>query len=627
MVDMTPCPCGSGLRRLRCCAMDLATLSPAESSAALKPMLEEAEVSLQARDGAAAAAKLMAVLELAPGREDALFALYRLRREEGKLGAAETLLRRLVTINPNNFMPTNELTLLLLGRGALAEAEVHARNAIRIAPRSAQAHNLMGLVMTEANRSLIGEYHYREVLRLLERDDAVTMANLAWNLKTQGRIEEARALYQQSVALNPNVLQTLIGWARTEEADRKFDRALELIDQAQALVERLHREAHEQAQAQALVPSEAPPTPVNPALGLTRATILARQGETEAAIERLRGLGESGTLGPAELSEHGRLLDRVGRYDEAFAKYDAGKKRALELGARKYMEEVAQDMANRLRGFFTERRLSTLPRATLRADMPQPIFIVGFPRSGTTLIEQTLSVHQRIAAGDELPYINDSTFLIPRLLGSPLGYPDALAELWMGDQREGLDLLRDHYLTRARQSGVFREGATWFTDKMPLNETHLGLIHLMFPQAPIIHLHRHPLDVVLSVYSNHLTHGFFCAAELETIAKHYALTMGLVAHYRENIPALRYKAVRYEDVVDRQEREIRGLLEFIGEDFDPACLQFEKNQRYARTASYAQVTEKLYDRSRYRYRHYRTHLEPVLPILAPIIERLGYGVG
>ncbi|OYV54197.1 MAG: hypothetical protein B7Z71_13835, partial [Acidocella sp. 21-58-7] len=83
-----------------------------------------------------------------------------------------------------------------------------------------------------------------------------------------------------------------------------------------------------------------------------------------------------------------------------------------------------------------------------------------------------------------------------------------------------------------RQAGILREGAAWFTDKMPLNETHLGLIHLMFPAAPIIHLLRHPLDVVLSVYSNHLTHGLFCAAELETTAKHYALTADLIAHYR-----------------------------------------------------------------------------------------------
>jgi hypothetical protein len=131
--------------------------------------------------------------------------------------------------------------------------------------------------------------------------------------------------------------------------------------------------------------------------------------------------------------------------------------------------------------------------------------------------------------------------------------------------------------------------------------------------------------VVLSVFSNHLTHGFFCSYELETAARHYALTMDLVAHYRSEM-LLRYLPIRYEDVVDDQETSVRRMLDFIGEPFDPACLKFHENKRYARTASYAQVTEKLYSRSRFRYRNYREELAPVLPILAPVIERLGYRV-
>ncbi len=90
----------------------------------------------------------------------------------------------------------------------------------------------------------------------------------------------------------------------------------------------------------------------------------------------------------------------------------------------------------------------------MRADVPQPIFILGFPRSGTTLVEQTLSAHPRIAAGDELPLINEITGIMPRMLDSPLAYPEALAELWMGDQREGLDNLRDYYLQKVRQLGA-----------------------------------------------------------------------------------------------------------------------------------------------------------------------------
>jgi len=597
MADLTPCPCGSGLRRVRCCALDFATLSPPEATNALAPLLAQAEA---AGDVATAETYVRHLLELAPGREDALLFLCRLCLQQGRAAAAEALLCRVVALNPNNFWATSELTLMLLHKGALAEAEVHARNAIRIAPQNAQAHNLMGLVLTEANRPLIGEFHYRRVLELAEGEEPITLANLAWNLKNQGRIEEARALYQRSMALKPDVLQTVLGYAKMEEADRKFSRALELLDEAERLL------------------------PGNPSVLLTRATVLARLKRTEEALAILHEPADGHVrLGPAEMSEKGRLLDELGRHDEAFACFATGKQRALELGARTYMEDVAADQAARLKGFFTARRLKTLPVAELRPGMPQPVFIVGFPRSGTTLIEQTLTVHPRISAGDELPYINDITQIMPRLLASPLTYPEALAELWMGDQRDGLNELRDYYLNRAAKSGIFKDGADFFTDKMPLNETHLGLIALLFPQSPIIHVIRHPLDVLLSVYSNHLTHGFFCAAELETIARHYNLVVDLVAHYRRNVN-MRYLPVRYEDMVADQEASVRRILEFIGVEFDPRCLSFEQNTRYARTASYAQVTEKLYDRSRYRYRPYLKHLQPVLETLQPAIERLGY---
>ena len=166
-----------------------------------------------------------------------------------------------------------------------------------------------------------------------------------------------------------------------------------------------------------------------------------------------------------------------------------------------------------------------------------------------------MSAHPRISAGDELPIVGELTGLIPRMLNSPLAYPEAFAELWLGDQIEGLDNLRDYYLQRARQLGAIGKGARWFTDKMPLNETHLGLIALIFPKAPIIHLLRHPLDVVLSVFSNHLTHGFYCAYDLDSIARHYVLIADLVEHYRrEMTAALPAGALRGRDRQTRKRR-------------------------------------------------------------------------
>jgi tetratricopeptide (TPR) repeat protein len=600
----TLCRCGSGLRTVRCCGLDVSALPPADSVRHLVPLVERA---IQAqRQGATETAERLCldVLELAPDRPGALSVLYEIRKAEGKHAAAEALIRRIVALDPNNFLATNELALLLLGRGALAEAEVHARNAVRIAPENPQAHNLMGMIMTEAQRPQIGEYHYRRVLEFSGGRDPILLANLAWNLKNQGRMGEARDLYKESVAAAPEIRQTLLGWARLEEADREFDAAAGVLDRMDAL------------------------WPNDPNVMLTRAVLLGRMKRYDDAVTMLDTMASQhseGKLGPNELLEKGRLLDQMGRYDDAFAAFEEGKRLAREMSGNVYLDAVAENGIARQRTFFIAGRLRTLPRAGIRNDVAQPIFVLGFPRSGTTLVEQTLSAHPHIVAGDELPLIHDIANIMPRMLNSPLGYPEALAELWMGDQREGLDNLRDYYLQKVAQMGIITPEAVWFTDKMPLNEAQMGLIALLFPEAPLIHVIRHPLDIMVSAISNHFTHGLFCATALETAATHYVRVMDLVQHYRAEM-ALRYLPVRYEDMVQDQEATVRSMLDFVGESFDPRCLQFHENRRYARTASYAQVTEKLYDRSRFRYRNYRKHLEPVIPILQPVIERLGYTV-
>jgi tetratricopeptide (TPR) repeat protein len=598
------CPCGSGLRPVRCCRLDLSTLGPSEASRHLLPLVDRA-IALHGQGAfAEATAICLEVLELSPGQGGALAVLYQIKKAMGPLSAAEALVRRLVTLQPNNTWATQELALLLFGKGDFAEAEAHARNAVRIAPTDPQSHNLMGMILTEANRPQVGEYHYRRVIELLGERQPILLANLAWNLKNQGKMAEARALYTEAVALDPTILQTLLGWARMEETDREFARANELLDMAERIA------------------------PGNPSILLHRAILHGRVKEYDAALailDQLERQSEGGGLGPNELLEKGRLLDKMGRFAEAFAAFAAGKQKAVELTSNVYLADHARQLADRLRSYFVASRLKIVPRAKPVESGPRPLFIVGFPRSGTTMVEQTLSAHPRISAGDEVTFVNDITNLMPRMLNSPLAYPEALADLWMGDQREGLDNLRDYYLQRARQLGIIEGNATWFTDKMPLNETHLGLIALMFPDAPVIHVLRHPLDIVLSVFSNHLTHGFYCANALETIARHYVLIMDLVEHYRREM-VLKYLPIRYEDIVDDQEGSVRRMLSFVGASFDKRCLRFHENKRYARTASYAQVTEKLYDSSRYRYRHYLKQLQPVIPILEPVIFRLGYEI-
>jgi tetratricopeptide (TPR) repeat protein len=566
------------------------------------PAVNEGKAAFARGDLTLAELRAMQALQQVPDHLEALILLYQCRKRTNQTGPRlEGILRAIVQKNGNLFWATSELAFMLFGRGERVECEMHARNAIRLAPREPQAHGIMGLMLTETNRALAGEYHFRKVIELAGENSRVA-TNLANCLKQQGKVEESEQWYAKAVALGDRNIGALIGWARLEEANRNIPKAWELLKKAEAIA------------------------PQSADLSLTRAVLYGREKKNEEAIAELsrsQAEGQAQQPAPVVLLERGRLYDKMERFEEAWADYTEGNRLCREVQGRVYAEPFAANLVERLKGFFTRSRMSLLPRARVQENGPQPIFIVGYPRSGTTMVEQTLTAHPAVSAGDELVFINDLTRVGPRWLGSPLQYPDALADLWMGDNLLVLDQFRDYYLDRAEQLGIWEKGARFFTDKMPLNETHLGFIHLIFPQAPIIHVRRHPLDVLVSNYANFLTHGFNQAFDVVTIAKHFVLIDGLVEHYREQLD-MKYLDLRYEDLVNDQETNVRSMIEFCGLKFDKKLLSFHENQRYARTASYAQVTEKLYDSSVFRYRHYRKHLDQAVEILKPVIARLGY---
>jgi tetratricopeptide (TPR) repeat protein len=598
------CPCGSGLRAARCCSLNLASTP----RMALEGHLAEQvmRMSRAATDGERKLAEHLAleILEAAPGQRAALGVLYNMCKDDGRLQAAEALVRRVAVFHPNDATSQMVAAQFFLAKNDFARAMPFARMLVRLAPESAPAHALMGRVFNGSNHPKAAEHHLRRAMRLGETEDLELEGGLGIALRGQGRFEEARAIFARVLERGEN-LNALLAWASLEEADRKFDAAAALLDRAAVLA------------------------PTGPRVALGRANLHRRAKSYERALEDLDGLDarfqEVGFSAAASLLDKGQVLDALGRYDEAFEAFVGYKRKMREQTGHVYAADYAQDLVARLKDFFTEGRSKLMPRAEVRSDAAQPIFVVGFPRSGTTLVEQTLASHPDISAGDELQIISAMTERMQPLLGSPGIYPMALSELWLGDRMGLIDTLRDHYLNEAARVGAIIPGKRWFTDKMPLNETHLGLISMLFPQSPVIHLVRHPLDVVLSVFSNGLTHGFNCALDLDTAARHYALIAGLIEHYLTVMP-INYKAVRYEDLVVDQETQVKDLFDFIGAPFDPRVLDFHENARPARTASYAQVTEKLYDRSRYRYRNYLRHLEQVIPILEPAIRSLGYTI-
>ena len=600
-----PCACGSGLRALSCCKMQKARRPTAAAQQHWGPFLSKAQEAYLRKDLDDAKAAVIDILEHFPTFVPALLLLYKIHADQENTSAALALLTRAVKIDPNQIQPTLELTQFLLRKGDRAQAEYHGRNAIRIAPRNARAHLLMGAIFTAINRNRAGEIHFRRALELHNPNENIYM-HLAQNMKNQGRMDESEEYYAKAYKLNPKDPTLLIGWIAMEEARQNLSKAWELLEELESLGQR------------------------KAATALQRAVLLGREKRFSEAIEILDNIEASDEAAETDptanfLLEKGRLYERLERYDDAWSCFEKAKATVHKNERFRYREKQAAKLVGNLKNFFTSGRMELLPRANALSNCPNPIFIVGFPRSGTTMLEQSLSRHSRISAGDELTFIGDLTRFMPRMLGSPMPYPTSLADLWIGDNQAALDDARNWYLNRAEQLGIPESGTAWFTDKMPLNETNMGLISLVFPKSPIVHVLRHPLDVIVSVFSNYLTHGFFCAFQLGTIAKHYVLIFELIQHYRESIQP-NYMAVKYEDIIENQEVKVREILSFIGEDFEKECLDFHKNTRYARTASYRQVTEKMYSTSVGRYTHYLDKLEPILDTVRPAIEQLGYEI-
>jgi Tfp pilus assembly protein PilF len=524
-----------------------------------------------------------------------LQARYAEHRRKGEVAAAADTLKTVLKSDPRADWAYNELIELLYATGRRGDAETLARTALRVNPLNAQAHNLFGTILSQLNDLPSGEWHFRRAIELGGEQPRV-LANLALNLLQQGRTDEAETCFAAATALAPNDFTTLAHWSKLSEVRGDMPRAWQLLERAAAA---------------------APGRDID----LLRAIHLARTGR---ATDALAILDAAPALNGDARLERGRLLDRLGRYDEAWREMVAGKKQlAAESGGLAYNGQAVDVFFARLKQFFVRANLSLLPAAPLRAEVPQPIFIMGFPRSGTTLIEQVLASHSAVRAGGELSFITELRQFSLQQFAGPEPFPENLSRTWTADNRWAATVFRDYYLARAEQYGLLQPGKRFFTDKMPFNEIWLPLVRMAFPHAKIVRVVRHPLDVCVSMLANNMTHGFNCGYRFEDIVHHLLAVSDLDAHYSRELQPGGLE-LRYEQFVADQRSETLRLLGHLGLELEDACLSFHENPRYAPTPSYAQVTEKLNDRSIGRHRHYRLELAPFMPRLAPLVKVQGY---
>ncbi|MGH8196571.1 MAG: tetratricopeptide repeat-containing sulfotransferase family protein [Steroidobacteraceae bacterium] len=509
-------------------------------------------------------------------------------------GAAEVL-TRIIASDRRADWAYNDLITLFAAHGRRAEAEQLARRALMVNPDNYGAHDRLGTLLSEQNDLPAGEWHFRRALELGGQNPA-TLGNLALNLMQQGRTKESEAAFSEADKRAPGTLRILAHWSKLREVQGDLAGAERLLAAAEA----------------ASSPAE---------VNLLRAQYHARAGrdrEALAILEAAPALNGDGQL------ERGRLYERLGRHAEAWRDFVEGKQKlAAEAGGLRYDAAGVAAFYRALKEFFVAANMARLPSAKTRRDVPQPVFIMGAPRSGTTLIEQVLACHPAVTAGGERPWLGELRQVAMRLSADSGPFPACLARSWTADQRHLATVFRDHYLARAEAAGLFATGKDFFTDKMPFNEMYLPLVRMAFPDAKVVLVRRDPRDVAVSMLANHLSHGFNCGYRIEDIVRHLAATAALVAHY-EGEPGAWGLVMRYEDFVAEQEAETRRLLDHLGLPFDAACLRFHESVRYAPTPSYARVAEPLSGRSIGRHRHYVAQLAAHLGELGPALTAGGY---
>ena len=356
---------------------------------------------------------------------------------------------------------------------------------------------------------------------------------------------------------------------------------------------------------------------LNPAIGEAYWSLanLKTYRFTDAEVARMREQ-LAATKGNAEDQAHlafalGKALEDRGAFDEAFQCYDRGNR----------IRKVKHRHDIRINVFDTARQMKTLTAEFFAARQrwgcpaPDPIFIVGLPRSGSTLLEQILASHSQVQGTAELVDV----IQIARRLGQKSrqnpasNYPEVLATLDADRLRE----LGEGYIASTR---VQRNDRPYFIDKMPNNFRHVGLIHLMLPNAKIIDARRHPMACCFSNFKQLFASGQTFTYGLEEIGKYYRDYVFLMDHWDRVLPG-RVLRVEHEELVADTEAQIRRLLDYCGLPFEEQCLRFWETERAVRTPSSEQVRQPIYRSGLEQWRHFEKHLGPLKVALGPVLER------
>jgi len=496
----------------------------------------------------------------------------------GRLDEAMERYRCAVALRPDYVEALVNLGNAQYQAGWLEEAARTLARAAELDPSLAQAHYRLGATLLALERFEDAEACFT---RALEREPGHARARLYVGscIERGGRIDEAMRIYEQVLAEHPDLAEAHFKVGSVLQVRGRFDEAVERLREAVARRPDLG-DAH---------------------LQLVMNRRFRPDADYESGLEAL--LADPSLAEDAAASVHfalARILDARGDHDGAFEHYRAGnaiRARRLPFDADRFLHYLGRLTEVFDRAFFDRRR-------GFGSDSELPVFIVGMPRSGSTLVEQIVASHPRALAGGER---HDMSALAKRgraLVGSDVPFPD-----WVPDLRpDQSSLLASEYLAAVTPADG---DASRATDKLLGNFLRLGLIALLCPRARVIHCRRNPLDTGLSCFTQSFAHGWRFTYDLDRFVVAWREYERLMSHWESVLP-LPMLSVDYEDVVADMEGNARRMIDFLGLEWDPRCLEFHRQQGEVRTASFWQVRQPLYATSVGRWRHYEKHLGPLL---------------
>ena len=570
--------------------------------------LEMEQVDLAERSAEAA-------LALAPNHPRALNLAGTLHAREKRQDAAGDAFRRALAADPNSDDARHNLANSLL-QGGDGEAALETVAPLLGRRDPAKRHRLLhGQILLALKRYGEASEVVRELRAQFGKDEEVMLLEMSlYELSTDyfGVVDVAGELLERDPN-NARVWNSLgSAYFQLDSVDKAaecYGKAVEIApDHAEyrnnrglAYSSRGHKAEAEQCYRKAIE--------LNPGYAEAYRNLVAMRKFSsldDADAQAIEGLWQAGDLDDFTRTKLafalGKVYDDVGEYERAFAVYAVGNRLKFAESSLNFDRYFAH--IDGVPEVFT-----APPQQCSRAvATPSPIFIVGMPRSGTTLVEQIISRHPAVSGCGELPCIEKAIARLEKRADPMRVYPRDFLQI----DGETLSGETRHYLSWVERLHDMR--TDFFTDKMPFNFVHLWLIKALFPQARIVHCHRHPLDVITSNYFQLYASDISFVYDLAVLARYYVRYHRLMRHWHRVFAGEIHK-IQYEALVGDKEAQTRALIAAVNLPWDTACLDMKKSDTAVRTASIWQVRQGIYTTSRERWRNYQSQLAPAIEVL------------